>query len=103
MSDLNLNGGEIAVLKAIGLGGGTIRGEQLIEKVSDFASAELIDTLLGLMMVGYVLSDKQSLHDIEDVKQTSFHVNSGYRKELMEELDPRRREKDKPSRRVRRE
>jgi surfactin synthase thioesterase subunit len=102
MSDLNLDGGEVAVLKAIGFSGTPLPGEQLIEKVKDFAEAELLDTLQGLIMLGYVLCDKQSLHNMEDVTRSDFRINSGYLRDIRETLDPRRKEQ-KPSRRVRRE
>jgi len=103
MSDIKLDGGEISVLKAIGFGGTAISGDQLIERVSDFAAAELIDTLDGLMMLGYVISDKQSFHSLEDIQHSTFRINSGYSKDLRETVDPRRKEPAKPSKRVRRE
>ena len=103
MSELNLDGGEIAVLKAIGMSGLPVQGGQLIEKVKEFAEAELIDTLLGLIMLGYIISDKQSLHDLEDVEQANFRINSGYLKSIRDAIDPRRREANRTSRRVRRE
>ena len=103
MSEIHLDGGEITVLKAIGFSGSALGGEQLIEKVKQFAEAELLDTLDGLMMMGYVLSDKQSIHCMEDIERTNFRINSGYSKELRDALDPRRRQSDKTSRRVRRE
>jgi oligoribonuclease (3'-5' exoribonuclease) len=103
MSELNLDGGEVAVLKAIGMSGLSVRGDQLIEKVKDFAEAELIDTLLGLIMLGYVISDKQSLHDMDDVQQANFRINSGYLKDIRDSIDPRRKEANRSSRRVRRE
>jgi hypothetical protein len=101
--EINLDGGEITVLKALGLGGTHIPGDQLIEKVPEFAEAELLDTLQGLIMTGYVCTDKQSMHDMEDIKRATFHVNSGYSRELRDAIDPRRRDLNKPSRRVRRE
>jgi len=103
MSEIKLDGGEICVLKAIGFGGNAVSGEELIEKVKDFAEAELLDTLQGLMMMGYLLSDKQSIHCMEDIERCNFRINSGYSKDLRESIDPRRKEQAKPSRRVRRE
>jgi len=103
MSDIKLDGGEITVLKAIGFGGNAMSGGELIEKVKEFAEAELLDTLQGLIMLGFLLSDKQSLHCMEDIERSNFRINSGYSKELRESIDPRRKEQGKPSRRVRRE
>jgi hypothetical protein len=103
MSEIHLDGGEISVLKAIGFSGTPLAGEQLIEKVKDFAEAELLDTLDGLIMMGYLLSDKQSLHCMEDIEHSNFRINSGYSKDLRDAIDPRRRQPEKPSRRVRRE
>jgi hypothetical protein len=102
MSEINLDGGEIMVLKAMGLGGSSIDGETLIERVHGMAEAEFMDTLRGLIMLGYVNCNKRSLHDMHDVQIADFHVNSGYSRELKEALDPRRRRPQK-RRRVRRE
>ncbi len=101
--ELNLDGGEISVLKALGFGGSGLVGEDLLGRVSDLDSAELIDTLQGLMMMGYVVADKQSFHSLEDMRKIHFHVNSGYSKDIKEALDPSTRDKPKKSRRVRRE
>lgn len=100
--EIQLDGGEVQVLKAIGIGGSNISGEQLIERVMGLEEAELIDTLQGLIMMGYVISDKQAFHDLEGVKKADFHVNSGYSKALREAIDPRFRPQPR-SRRVRRE
>ena len=102
MSEIHLDGGEVTVLKAMGLGGTSIDGETLIERVRGLEEAELMDTLRGLIMLGYVNSDKRSLHSTDDVKIANFHVNSGYSRELKEAIDPRRKQV-KRSRRVRRE
>lgn len=100
--DIHLDGGEVQMIKAIGLGGTTTSGEVLIERISGVDEAEFIDTLQGLMMMGYVLADKQAFHDFEDVKKADFHVNSGYSKALREAIDPRGGSQPR-SRRVRRE
>lgn len=100
--EINLDGGEISVLKAIGFGGTHLSGQQLSEKVPDLGEAELIDTLQGLMMMGYVVSDKQSFRTLEELEHANFHVNSGYSRELRDSLDPNKKPEQK-SRRVRRE
>jgi hypothetical protein len=102
MSEIHLDGGEVMMLKAMGLGGTSMDGETLIERVPGLEEAEFLDTLRGLIMLGYVNADKRALHDLKDVGNANFHVNSGYSRELREAIDPRRRPQ-KRSRRVRRE
>ena len=100
--DLNLDGGEVSVIKALGTGGSGISGDELLKRVPELVGPELIDVLQGLMMMGYVIADKQSFYNMEELSGVHFHVNSGYSKELKEALDPNTREKPK-SKRVRRE
>lgn len=101
MSNINLDGGEISVIKALGTGGGDTSGKVLLERVSDLEVAELIDTLRGLVSQGFVTTDKDSFHSKEELEKANFHVNSGYARELRDAIDPRP-EKIK-SKRVRRE
>jgi len=103
--EINLDGGEKEILKAIGLGGSNITGKQLIERVGGMEEAEFVSTIRGLLMVGYVLADKQSFHNYDDVEHAEFHVNSGYAKDLKEALDPRlrRERKNQRNRRARRQ
>jgi hypothetical protein len=103
MSDreLNLDGGEIALIKAIGLSGTEVTGEDLLKRCPDQTAAELIDTLKGLMMQGFVECDGGSMHDVEAFKRYNFSVNSGYAKDLRESLNPQRSQPR--SKRVRRE
>lgn len=90
------------MIKALGIGGSAIDGATLIERMTNVEEAEFLDTLQGLVMLGYIVSDRQSLHDYNDVKRAQLHVNSGYSKALKEAVDPRLRPQKK-SRRVRRE
>ncbi|MEI9896681.1 MAG: hypothetical protein WDN28_23185 [Chthoniobacter sp.] len=100
--DINLDGGEISIIKALGLSSGEVLGEDLIDKVStDLAPAEIIDTIKGLMALGYVDADKSGFYSVDDLKGIYFRINSGYSKELKEALDP---QPNRPkSKRVRRE
>jgi hypothetical protein len=99
--DIILDGAEISILKAIGIGGGEISGEQLVARVPHLDYAELVDTLKGMIAMGYVVSDKQSFRNSDELDMARLHVNSGYSRELKEAMDPR---PEKPkSRRVRRE
>jgi hypothetical protein len=99
--EINLDGGETSIIKALGLGGGEVEGEILLERLPQLEPAELLDTLKGLLMMGYVSADKSSsLGSLEDMKKLHFRVNSGYSKDLKEALDPKPQTKSK---RIRRE
>ncbi len=100
--EINLDGGEVSVIKALGVGSGEMSGEDLLARLGgELVPAELNDTLKGMMMMGYIDADKSSFHDLEDLKAMYFRVNSGYTKALREALDPRPQKQK--SRRVRRE
>jgi hypothetical protein len=104
--DIQLDGGEKQIVKAIGVGGGTtMTGGQLLVHVVGMEEAEFISTLKGLLMMGYVLADKQSFHSFKDIEQAEFRVNAGYARDLKEALDPRLKQerKDQKGRRVRRQ
>lgn len=100
-NDINLDGSEISVIKAIGLHGAEVSGATLLERLPDYVVAELVDALHGLIGMGYVESDKHSYHRTEDFEKTLFRINSGYAHDLKEALDPR--PEPKKSKRVRRE
>ena len=100
--EINLDGGEITVIKALGVGSGEMSGEDLLQRVGgELIPAELIDTLKDLMMVGYVDADKSAFYNLDELKAIHFRVNSGYTKDLREALNPGRQQPK--SRRVRRE
>ncbi|MGA3171401.1 MAG: hypothetical protein ABSE62_10340 [Chthoniobacteraceae bacterium] len=103
--EINLDGGEKEILKALGLSGTNLPGKMLLERAPGMEEAEFVSTLKGLMTMGYVLADKQSFHDFEDVEHAEFHVNSGYAKDLREAIDPRfrRERKEQRTRRARRQ
>jgi len=99
--EIQLDGTEISIIKAIGLGSGEIDGASLVERCADLEFAELMDSLKGLISMGYVECDGFALHNKEEMEKAHFHVNSGYTKDLKDALDPR--EEPKKSKRVRRE
>ncbi len=99
--DIQLDGTEISVIKALGIGGSEIDGETLRERCSDLEKAELVDTLKGLIQMGYVDADNDSFYDSKGMDKEHFRVNSGYAKALKEALDPR--PEIRKSKRVRRE
>ena len=99
--EIQLDGTEISVIKALGIGGGEIDGGTLMERCQELELAELIDTLRGLMMQGYVEADSNSFYNKEELEDVNFRVNSGYSKDLKDALDPG--PQVKKSKRVRRE
>ncbi len=101
--EIKLSGGEITILKAIGLGGMPTAGKQLLERVGEMHEGEFLDDLGGLIMTGYVLADKVNLFKMEDVERASLRVNASYARDLKEAVSPGRRRDDERQRRRRRE
>lgn len=98
--ELNLSGGEIALLKTMGLSGAPVFGKLLIQRVGDTETAEFLDTLEGLISLGYVVSDKASLHTMQDVERAVFRVNASYARELRDAIRPgHRRDQERRRRR----
>ncbi len=102
MSEITLNGGEITILKTIGLGGSTVGGRQLAERMEDMASAEFLDALDGLMTMGYVVADKVNIRTMDAVESASFRVNPAFARSLRDAVYPSRTRHVKTSRRQRR-
>ncbi len=102
--EINLDGGEITVLKTIGLGGTQIYGKLLLERAGDMMPAEFLETLDGLLSLGYVMSNKVNVRTVADVETAFFRVNPAYSRDLREAINPgRRRDREKGGRRQRRE
>lgn len=103
MSDreLNLDGGETSVIKAIGLSGSDVSGDELMKRCPELEVAELIDTVKGLINLGYVEADPASFYSVDELMRVTLHVNSGYAKDLREALNPQQAQPK--SKRVRRE
>jgi hypothetical protein len=102
MSEITLNGGEITMLKTLGLSGTLVPGKQLAEKMDGMGGAELLDTLTGLMAEGYVLSNKVNVRTMEGLEGAAFRVNPTFSKDLREAVYPSRKEAPKAGRRQRR-
>jgi len=102
MSEITLNGGEITILKTIGLGGSTIGGKQLAERMEEMESAEFLDALDGLMTMGYVASNKVNIRTMEAVESASFRVNPAFSRVLRDAVYPSRARAPKATRRQRR-
>ena len=88
--EIKLDGGEITVLKTLGLSGSTLIGKTLIERSGDMDTAELLNTLQGLLELGYVVSNKVNVRNREDVERALFRVNPSYAHELKEAINPGR-------------
>src|SRR2546430_7779390 len=98
--EINLSGGEITLLKTMGLSGTPTYGKLLIERIGEIEQAELLDELTGLIELGYVLCDKVNVRSLEDVERAVFRVNASYARDLRDALQPgRRRERDQRRRR----
>ena len=98
--EINLSGGEISILKTIGLSGAPVYGKLLAERIAEMETAEFLDELNGLISLGYVLSDKVNIRTVEDLERAVFRVNASYAHDLREAIQPgRRRERERRRRR----
>ncbi len=86
--EIKLNGGEITLLKTLGFSGTQMFGKVLLERSEEMEPAELLDTLDGLLSLGYVLSNKLNIRKIEEVHSAFFRVNPAYSRELREATHP---------------
>jgi hypothetical protein len=100
--EIKLDGGEITLLKKIGLSGTQVYGKMLMDRTEAMETAEFLDTLTGLIDQGYVISNKVNIRLIEDVARAFFRVNAAYAKDLRDAVNPgRRREQERTPRRRR--
>jgi hypothetical protein len=98
--EINLSGGEITLIKTLGLSGTPTYGKILLQQIGEMEQAEFIDELNGLIEQGYVLADKVNVRTTEDVERTVFRVNASYARDLKDAIQPgRRREKEQRRRR----
>jgi hypothetical protein len=101
VSEITLSGGEITILKTIGLSG-PASGKQLAEHMEDMESAEFLDALEGLMTIGYVLANRVNIRTMDAVEASSFRVNPSFARELRDAIYPSRTRQAKTTRRQRR-
>jgi hypothetical protein len=100
--EINLDGGEVSIIKALGMSSSEMLGGDLIERLgAELSGAEVLDTLKGLMAMGYVDADKSGFYSVDDMKPLYFRINSGYSKDLRDSLAPQ--QSKVKSKRVRRE
>ena len=78
MSEIKLSGGEITILKTLGLTGAQMAGTQLVDRIAEMESAEFLDTLTGLIDQDYVVANKVNIRTMDDVKTAAFRVNAAH-------------------------
>ena len=100
--EIKLDGGEISVLKMIGLSGSPLFGKLLLDKVEEMETGEFLDTLCGLIDQNYVLSSKVNIRLMEDVEKASFRVNPAFSKDLQDAVNPARKRERERAERIRR-
>ena len=95
-SEITLTGGEITLLKQIGMSGGSVFGKILVSRIEKEDAGEFLDTLKGLMDQGFVVSNRVNLRQIEEVQRAFFRVNPAHVVELRDAVHPaRRRERER--------
>jgi hypothetical protein len=100
--EIKLDGGEISLLKKIGLSGTPVSGKVLIDRIEGMENAEFLETLTGLIEQGYVVSSKVNVRLIEDAERAFFTVNASYAKDLRDAVNPGRRREQERTKRERR-
>lgn len=97
--DIKLHGGEITILKKIGLSGTPLFGKLLLDRIEEMENAEFLDTLIGLIDQGYVVCNKVNIRLMEDVEKAFFRVNPAHAKDLHDAVNPaRKRERERQER-----
>jgi hypothetical protein len=101
--EIKLDGGEITLLKKLGLSGTQVYGKMLIDRVDSMEPQEFLDTLIGLIDQGYVVTNKVNIRLIEDVERAFFRVNPVDAKDLRDAVNPgRKRDRERTQRQRRR-
>ena len=97
--EIKLDGGEITILKKLGLSGTPLLGKLLIDRMGEMETGEFLDSLIGLIDLGYVLCNKVNIRLMEDVEKASFRTNPAFSKDLQDAVNPsRRRERERQER-----
>ena len=101
--EITLDGGEITLLKRIGLSGGQIFGRLLVDDLEQEEIPIFLETLVGLIEQNYVLTNRVNVRLIEDVQKAFFRVNPAFSVDLRDATNPaRRRERERAHERTRR-
>ena len=97
--EIKLDGGEITILKKLGLSGTPLLGKLLIDRMGEMETGEFLDSLIGLIDLGYVLCNKVNIRLMEDVEKASFRTNPAFSKDLQDAVNPsRKRERERQER-----
>src|SRR3954467_2537170 len=97
--EIKLDGGEISVLKKIGLSGSPLFGKLLVDRIDDMETGEFLDTLMGLIDLNYVMSNKVNIRLMADVEKAFFRVNPAFTHDLQDAVNPsRKRERERQER-----
>ena len=100
--EIKLDGGEITILKKIGLSGSPLFGKLLLDRIDGMEKGEFLDSLSGLIDQGYVISNKVNIRLIEDVEKAFFRVNPAHSKDLQDAVNPSRKRERERAERLRR-
>ena len=87
MNKINLDGGEISIIRALGFSGTQVPGRDLKGRIQRMSDDDLTECLQTMIALGYI-SSTPDLDRAEDVEKVSFAVNSGYARALKEAIDP---------------
>jgi len=94
--EIKLDGGEISLLKKIGLSGAPVLGKLLVDRIGEMEMPSFLETLIGLMEQDYILSSRVNVRLMEDVERAFFRVNPSCAKELRDAVIPgKRRERER--------
>ena len=87
MSKINLDGGEISIIRALGFSGSPMQGRDLKGRIGRMSDSDLADCLKMMIALGYI-SATPELDDAKDLDKAAFTVNSGYARALKEAMEP---------------
>jgi hypothetical protein len=89
------------MLKGLGLSGTPVHGKMFVDRMKEMAHAEFLDTLGGLIDMGFVLTSKVNVMKIEEAERSSFRVNPQYARDLKDAMRPQGRREERERRRRR--
>ena len=85
--EICLSGGDVSVIKALGLSGSQMSGRNLIGRLAAMDGAEIVDTLSGLVQMDYVLCDVDKLRSVSDMEEAKFSINTAMLRDLARGAD----------------
>lgn len=99
--NIPLDGGEITVLKSLGVNGTPVAGEVVAKICEKMDPSELVSIMKGLVDLGFVICEVENITNLDDIKTQDFQINSSYAKDLKNAMNPE--EEPKKSKRIRRD